>query len=177
MKKSLLLLFLIVLFAGTIVGVSLFVIRSNYSANVRNVPQELAKTETVKIFFIAMEDNGALGKKIGCNDSAVAALRNVESSKATMQGALEELLSIKDQYYGESGLYNSLSLANLQVEQVTIENGKATIRLSGEYSFTGVCEDARFMSQIEETAMQFDEVKDVEIILNSRSLDNMYKGE
>lgn len=153
--------------------ISLTVMSQLYSPRVTTVPSEM----NVKIFFIALEDDGKSGKKIGCNDSAVGVGWRITPTLSPMKKALEALLSVKDQHYGQSGLYNALSSANLQADDVRIENGKATINLSGSYEFTGVCEDARFIAQIEETAMQFNEVKNVEIILNGRSLKNMYKGE
>ena len=137
-------------------------------------------TQKVKIFLIALGDNGASGQLVGCNDSAVAVEREIPPTKAVLKASLEEILSLKDRTYvseDKLGLYNALAQAKFQVDTVSIdENGRAKIELSGSYKFSGVCEDARFTAQIEETARQFATVKEVEIFLNGRNLDNLYKN-
>jgi len=127
--------------------------------------------QTVKVFMIAVDDNGASGKKIGCGDSAVAVTREIAPTQAVLRAAMTELLSIKDKNYGQSGLYNSLYRYNLNVESVTIDdNGKATIKLSGDFTLVGTCEDPRIEAQLRETAMQFPTVKSADIFINDKNL-------
>src|SRR5262245_36805996 len=73
---------------------------------------------TVKVFMLALEDNGKSGKKIGCNDSVIGVERAVPRTPAPLGAAIRELLSIRDRIYGQSGLYNALSLSNLKVDAV-----------------------------------------------------------
>src|SRR5574342_779666 len=75
-----------------------------------STPASPASTGTtrVKIFLIAIDDNGKSGKKIGCGDSVVAVERNLAATQAPLAAALTELFSIYDRTYGQSGLYNSL---------------------------------------------------------------------
>lgn len=122
--------------------------------------------QSIKIFLIALEDNGKMGKLVGCGDSAVAVNREIVPTKAVLKRALEELLSFKDKYYGENKLYNALYKSGLRIDTVTLTENKVKIELSGGYRFKGVCEDARFKAQIEETAKQFPSVKEVEIFVN-----------
>lgn len=143
------------------------------------VPQVIettGETQKVKIFLIALNDNGVRGKKVGCEDSVVPIEREITPTKAVLKTSLEELLLLKDKNYEESGLYNALSGSNLRLDTASLDgSGKAKIELSGGYKFTGVCEDSRFIAQIEETSRQFTTVKEVEIFLNGRNLKSLYK--
>ncbi len=125
-----------------------------------------AAVDKVKVFLVALEDNGASGKKIGCNDSVVAVERTIAPTQAPLTAALQELLSIKDQHYGQSGLYNALYQSNLQVESVVIAGGQATVRLTGTHQLGGECDTPRFEAQLQETVLQFPGISDVAIYLN-----------
>lgn len=139
---------------------------------------DTAKTTTqVNIFLVALEDQGESGKQIGCEDSLIAVERDVQETTTPMRTALEELLSIKDQFYGQSGLYNSIYQSQLEVESVSLAQGKATIKLSGTYKLGGVCDNPRFQAQIEETALQFPSVSEVSVFINEISLDTLLSGE
>jgi len=141
-------------------------------------PSSSPETTKIKIFMIAPDDNGASGIKVGCGDSAVAALREVPQTQAVLKAAMEELLSIKDKNYGQSGLYNSLYRYNLKVESVSIDDsGKAIIKLSGDFILVGTCEDPRIEAQLKETALQFSTVKSVTIYINDKTLDELMSQE
>ena len=126
--------------------------------------------DQVKIFLVALEDNGQSGPRIGCNDSVVGVTRMITPTTTPLRASIEELLSIKDRDYGESGFYNALYQSNLQIESLTLENGKATIRLVGQLRSGGVCDDPRIKAQIEYTALQFSTVTQVEIFVNGTRL-------
>lgn len=134
--------------------------------------------QKVKIFLIALNDDGLKGKKVGCGDSAIAFEKEVSPTKALLKASIDVLLSLPDKTYSDGLLYNSLAGSKLRVDTVSIdENGLVKIELSGSYKFSGVCENARFIAQIEETARQFVTVQEVEIFLNKKSLKNLYKGD
>ncbi|MEK7142776.1 MAG: GerMN domain-containing protein, partial [Patescibacteria group bacterium] len=130
-------------------------------------------TTTVKIFLIAKDDNGASGKLVGCGDSAVAVEREVPETKAVLRAAIEQLISIKDKSYGESGLYNALADSSLNFQSAEITDGKATIKLTGPLNLVGTCEDARIQAQLKETALQFSTVQSAEIFINDKNLDDI----
>lgn len=132
-------------------------------------------TQKVKVFLIAEGDKGKLGETVGCDDSAVPMEREIPRTKAVLKAAIEELLGLKSRYYLDGALYNALYRSGLRLDSVTITEEKAKIELSGGYMFKGVCEDARFMAQLTQTAKQFPTVKEVEIFLNGRSLDDLYR--
>lgn len=134
------------------------------------VPQKTITESTqnmVKIFLIAVNDNGQTGIPVGCGDSAVPVLVEIAPTQVVLKAALESLLSVKEQYYGQSGLYNALYQSDLQVENVTIDNsGKASVYLTGTLKMGGECDTPRVHAQFEQTALQFPTVKTVIIYIN-----------
>ena len=126
--------------------------------------------QMVQIFLIALEDNGQTGIQVGCGDSAVPVQVEVPSTQSVLKVALESLLSVKAQYYGESGLYNALYQSDLQVESVRIENGKAIVYLVGTLQMGGECDAPRVQAQLEETVLQFSTVTEASIFINGKPL-------
>jgi len=137
--------------------------------------------DRILIYLIALEDNGASGEMIGCNDSLIPVERVIglpDRVDAQISAALNELFSIRDQYYGESGLYNSLYQSKLTVDSVTIdEAGQATVNLAGTHSLSGVCDNPRFQAQIERTVGQFEGVTSVAVFINGTSLADIVSGQ
>lgn len=130
----------------------------------------LATTTAIQVFYIALEDNGVQGKKIGCGDSVVGVPKTIPRTDAPLRAALTALLSDRRSTIGESGLVNVLANSNLSLDSVAINNGKATVRLLGSYTLGGVCDEPRFKAQLEETALQFPTVSSVEIFINGKTL-------
>lgn len=130
-----------------------------------------AKTTEVKVYLVALGDNGKRGKKIGCEDSLVAVTRKVKPTAAPLRAALDELLSMPKEYPEDSSLNNFWLGRNLRVKSVAVSRGTATIRITGEGPFiAGVCDEPRVISQIEETARQFPTVRRVKVFVNGRTL-------
>jgi hypothetical protein len=143
------------------------------STATRVPPTSTAVQQTVKIFLIALEDNGQSGILVGCGDSAVPVTVVIPRTQGVLKAALEKLLSIKEQYYGESGLYNALYQSDLQLKSVTIDQGKAVIHLTGTVMLGGVCDAPRVEAQIEQTALQFSTVSSVEVFINAIPLEDV----
>lgn len=142
-----------------------------------NTPSTDNASQTVKIYLIAIEGNDTQSEKIGCNDQIIAVERKIPSTKAPLTQALQELFSLHDQYYGQSGLYNALYQSQLSISSVSIDTlGKATIKLTGKLQSGGVCDDPRIKAQITKTALQFPTVKNVEIFINEEKLDDLLSG-
>lgn len=135
-----------------------------------------AGTMKVKLFFVALDDNGKSGKKIGCNDSIVAVERTIPATQAPLTATLKEMLSIREKTYGQSGLYNALANANLKIDGIAVVNGKAIINLSGTLALGGVCDDPRAEAQLKELALQFSTVKEVSITLNGVPIEKALSG-
>lgn len=133
-------------------------------------------TETVKIFLVALEDDGKSGQAIGCGDSIVPVERQVTVTGDPIVAALEDMFSLKDRTYGNSGLYNVLYQSSLQVESIEHESGAVTVYLTGKLSLSGVCDNPRVQAQIEETVRQFPGVDSVMVYFNDTPLDELLSG-
>jgi spore germination protein GerM len=132
------------------------------------VAAPVQKTREVKVYLVAVGDNGKTGKKIGCEDSLVPVTRTIKATKASLKAALVELVSIPHEYNG--GLGNYVFGPDLKVRIVSISRGTATIRFAGHISVAGVCDVPRITEQIEATAKQFPTVKRVQVFVGKRRL-------
>jgi spore germination protein GerM len=145
----------------------------------RSNSRSAALTHRVKVFLIAVDDNGKSGKRIGCNDSVVAVMREVRPTPAPLRVALEELLRMPQEYRTSSTtasssatpeLYNALGRSELRLNRVSVQKGLARIHLGGRLTSGGVCDSPRIVAQIEETALQFPSVKGVKVFINGTPL-------
>lgn len=132
-------------------------------------PSEIEKggeaTAGHALYFVALNDNGDSGKAIGCGDSLVP----VATTGVTLEETLKAFFALKDQNYGQSGLYNALYNSALKVDQITA--GPApSVALSGVVSLGGTCDTPRFQEQIEATVHQFSGFETAVITLNGKSL-------
>lgn len=141
------------------------------TAEPTSAPTALPTVERVQIYLIALEDGGKSGPAVGCGDSAVAVEVPVEPTAAPLEAAFTALLSIKDQFYGQSGLYNALYQSDLHVEQATLEGGVATVYLAGTMMLGGECDNPRVEAQLVHTALQFPTVSEAHIFINGTPLD------
>ena len=130
-----------------------------------------AAEQMVQIVLIELEGNGQSGPLVGCGDSAIPINVTIPRTQGVLRAALEKLLSAKQQFYGESGYYNALYQSDLQIASVTIEQGKAIIRLTGNLVLGGTCDAPRVEAQLEQTALQFSTVNDVAVFINDVPLE------
>jgi hypothetical protein len=121
---------------------------------------------SVRTFLIAINDQGQSGPAVGCVDSVVGVVRNVPLTEAPLRAALQELLSLKQQVYGQSGLYDALYQSDLTVGAVTLVNGDATAHLGGKLMLGGECDNPRVQAQLENTALQFPTVLRIHFFIN-----------
>jgi hypothetical protein len=128
----------------------------------------VASAREVKVYLVAVGDEGKRGRKIGCDDSLVPITRTVEAGVAPLKAAVSELLSVPHEY--EGGLGNYWYGENLKVSGVSLAGGTATIRITGRLFVAGVCDEPRIEEQIKETARQFPEVRRVRVFVNGRAL-------
>jgi hypothetical protein len=133
-------------------------------------PTDAPTQHTVQIFLIAVDDNGQTGTSVGCGDSAVPVQVEIPPTQGVLKAALAALLSVKDQYYGQSGLYNALYQSDLQVESVSIDGGKASVYLTGTLQMGGECDSPRVQAQLEQTVLQFSTVTEAAIFINGKPL-------
>lgn len=120
-----------------------------------------AKFTQVNIYLI-----GIGGGSVGCGDQVVAVKRNITPTTAPLTAALNQLLSIKTQYYGQSGLYNALYQSNLSIQKITQSGTTWNIYLGGSLRLGGTCDSPRVEAQLNRTALQFSTVKKVNYFIN-----------
>jgi hypothetical protein len=133
-------------------------------------PTHTPAPHMVQIYLIAIDDNGQSGQLVGCGDSVIPVQVEAISTKEVLRVSLEKLLALKEQFYGESGLYNALYQSDLHVESISLENGKATIYLTGTMMLGGECDNPRFEAQLESTVLQFSTIQEAAIFINGKSL-------
>ncbi len=130
--------------------------------------QRRRRTREVKVYLVAVGDNGKRGRHVGCDDSLVPVTRTVAASAAPLKAAVEELLTIPREY--EGGLGNYWFGENLRVQSVALRGGVATVRIRGRVSIAGVCDAPRIEGQIRETVRQFRGVRSVKVFVNGERL-------
>lgn len=129
-----------------------------------------AGEQPLRVFLIAVGDNGKSGKMIGCGDSVVPVTVMVPKTSAVLKASLQALLDIRQQNYGASGLYDALYNSKLTVQSVALRSGTATIYLTGTLTLGGECDSPRVQAQLEQTALQFSTVKQAAIYINGKTL-------
>lgn len=134
---------------------------------------------TYNLILIGLEDKKLGGKAIGCGDTVVPV---IQTSKLKSNSPLEEklneayltLLGFKENKYESMGYLNSLGNSNLKLDSLEIKDGQeAIIKLSGELSMGGACDNPRIQAQLEETAWQFKEIQKINIQINGEPLDKV----
>lgn len=126
--------------------------------------------QSIKIYLVAVGDDGKTGKKVGCGDSLIAVTRTIKKTAAPLAAAIRELLQTPPHLDDSPNLENFWKGRNLKVRSVSIVNRTATIRLSGALSVAGVCDEPRIESQIDATARQFPTVKRVKVFIGEQTL-------
>src|SRR5690606_13117177 len=131
--------------------------------------QAQAVDQTIQLYLVALEDNGQGGQQVGCGDSLVPVNKTLHTA-TPLADAVRELLAIKDEHYGQSGLYNSLWKSSVHLDSASISNGVATVKLSGDLTLSGECDNPRVLEQLKATITQFDSVNSATILLNDQPL-------
>ena len=126
--------------------------------------------QSIKIYLVAVGDDGKTGRKIGCGDSLITVASTIKKTAAPLTAAIRELLLTPQHPEGTPNLENFWTSRNLKVKSVSLVNRTATIRLSGKVFVAGVCDEPRITSQIEATARQFPNVKKVKVFIGKQTL-------
>jgi hypothetical protein len=142
-------------------------------SNEFNVTTSAALFDSAQIYLIALEDEGQSGPEIGCGDSSVPVTISIEPTIAPLTAALENMFTIDNEFYGQSGLYNALHQSNLSVQGIDIDNGHATIALNGDLQMGGTCDTPRVEAQLTQTALQYSTIDTVSITINGQPLEDI----
>lgn len=144
--------------------------RISVGQQIRVPSDEAPEFTQITIYLLALNDGGARGPEIGCNDSIVPVDIEIEPTTAPLQAALERLLEADGSEYDLSNVFTS---SNLVVDAVEILNREAIIELAGELHIGGVCDHPRIEEQLARTALQFDTVDSVSVYVNGEALDDI----
>jgi len=153
-----------------------FHVRFDRPVHHRVSPRALQTTNSIRIYLVALGDQGKTGIRIGCGDSLIAVRTPVTPTNAPLRVALRLLLASHSRYYGQSGLYNALYQSRLTVAGLQIKNGRAAISLVGMFRLGGVCDSPRLKAQLRRTALQFPTVHSVTILINGVALRKLLSG-
>jgi hypothetical protein len=133
-------------------------------------PTAATEVTNAKMYLIALEDAGKSGPAVGCGDSLVAVDIPGKDGKAAMQ----YLLGLHNDYYGQSGLYNALYQSDLKIDRINATAENINVELTGTLLLGGVCDNPRVHDQLIATIRQSTESK-VPVILriNGVPLDDL----
>jgi len=175
----------LVILAG---GIYLFVSKAKVSPtpNTGTVPEVNTTSgnlvSKIKIPLLVDQGDAAYenqGKPAGC-DRVIMVEKAITPTSAPLTSAMNELFKRKDIWppTGTPGNFIT-SQTNLNFQKATIENGVANIYLTGSYTLSGVCDDPRLKTVLEETALQFPTVRSVKFYLNDKEVSLIFseKGE
>lgn len=129
------------------------------------------------VYYVALEDAGANGDEIGCGDSVIAVEKTFtvssQSSQAATYAALSVILANKNQKVEGGKYYNALYQSDLAVDSVTVLSGKATVKLTGTLTLGGTCDSPRVEAQLENSALQFEDVDSVQVYIDDKKLEDV----
>src|SRR4051794_11535482 len=114
-------------------------------------------TTQVNLYLVDI-GGGTANNTIGCGDALTAGTTRIAgggSEEQQIKRTLEQLLAIKSQWVGESGLYDALYQSDLHVQRVLLNHGSAKVYLTGQMQLGGECDDPRVEAQLSQTVLQF----------------------
>lgn len=125
------------------------------------------------IYYVAIDDNGISGPRIGCGDSLVATTTAPVRFTDQVGPSIGTLLANKNRDVGLSGLVNVLYQSNLSYVGGELEGSTITIYLTGQFMLGGVCDIPRAKAQLEYTAMAAAGATSARVFVNGRPIDEV----
>ena len=115
-------------------------------------PSPSDTTAALTVFYVAVEDQGKSGPKIGCGDSLVATETGPQRFTNRIEAAMNALLNDNSATHGESGLVNAVAASELRYVSSKVSGDQVEVDLSGTLSSGGTCDDPRIVEQLKYTA-------------------------
>ncbi len=131
------------------------------------------QTAPLTIYYVAVDDNGVSGPRIGCGDSLVATTTGPVRFTDQVRPSVETLLANKKRDVGMSGLINVLYQSNLTYLGGELNGSTISIWLSGNFMLGGVCDIPRAKAQLEYTAMAASGATSAQVYVNGRPIDEV----
>lgn len=135
--------------------------------------EEKSITTPLTIYYVALEDNGVSGEKIGCGDSLVADTTGKVATTNKLLDSMQRLLNGKSQYLGRSGLYDALYSSDLTVKSATVNDEVATVDITGDLVINGTCDAPRIKAQLRQMALTASDTSQANISINGKPLDTV----
>lgn len=134
------------------------------------LPEQVAP---LTIYYVAIDDNGISGPRIGCGDSLVATTTAPVRFTDQVGPSIGTLLANKSRHVGLSGLVNVLYQSSLTYVGGELEGSTITIYLEGQFMLGGVCDIPRAKAQLEYTAMAAAGATSAQVFVNGRPIDEV----
>lgn len=134
------------------------------------LPEQVAP---LTIYYVAIDDNGVSGPRIGCGDSLVATTTAPVRFTDQVGPSVGTLLANKSRDVGLSGLVNVLYQSNLSYVGGELDGSTITIYLTGQFMLGGVCDIPRAKAQLEYTAMTAAGATSARVFVNGRPIDEV----
>jgi hypothetical protein len=139
-------------------------------------PEAAATAERVRVFLIAPQDGGRIGRKAACGDSVVPVEVTLPRPGPALESALRALLAMGDPYDRASGLLNPLYASRLDVAGVERQGAQVKVRLTGYVEAGNACDNSRMLAQLTETALQFRGISYVQFEVDGQPLRALLLG-
>ncbi|TNB74290.1 hypothetical protein FHJ30_06030 [Arthrobacter sp. BB-1] len=125
------------------------------------------------VYYVAIDDNGISGPRIGCGDSLVATTTAPVRFTDQVGPSVGALLANKSRDVGMSGLVNVLYQSDLRYVGGELDGSTITIYLEGQFMLGGVCDIPRAKAQLEYTAMTAAGATSARVFVNGRPIDEV----
>jgi Sporulation and spore germination len=132
------------------------------------------RVERVRVFLIDPQKGGAAGR---CDDKAVPVEVDLPIETPALEGALEGLFSLgRAPYDPRSGYYNALHASPLTLARIERRGPEAVVQLNGYLELDDPCDGARALAQLQETVLQFKEIRHAQFYLEGKPLQDGLAG-
>jgi hypothetical protein len=147
------------------------------------MPGMLPESVDLEVFIVVLgdRDNSSGGVPGGCGDSLLSIAYTTwpaATTDARIAAALEILLGLGGPIISQSDFpyYNALSRSSITVDDISMDDGVATIELSGDLYISDACDILRAEGQIRQTVLAVSGVTAVLIRLNGVPWPDMNGG-
>ena len=162
--------FTIIFLISLAISIVSLILLSKISSTNNSQDLVIEESTMVRIYLVKPDDNGVVGKKIGCGDRLVYVSEEV-IGEDLIKATIEKLLETKQ--VNNEGLYSAFENSNLIVEKIKYKDQVAFVYLTGSLELSGVCDNPRIENQLRSTVLQFSNISQVEVFVNGVNLEEI----
>jgi hypothetical protein len=130
-------------------------------------------TVPLTVYYIGLAGEETSGGGIGCGDSLIAVNTQPVTFTDQLGASITHLLANKQEFLGESGLYNALGSSALSYQSSTRDGDTVTVNLSGSVTVGGICDGPRIEAQLEQTAATAAGVAEAVVLVNGIPIEKL----